>query len=518
VTDTSGLHRRQLRRSARGWLVVLAALAVVAGGSATTAWLLTEADQASGDQRVAERMAAVRTGLAVAGVAAGALVLLFIRYRPAGSPPDQPAPRSAPSAPGPARSSDARDAAMLDDVTERRVTELYLKAAEQLGSTRAPVRMAALYTLERLAADHPAHRQTIVDVICAYLRMPYDDPDEPATGPGARQERQVRVTAQRILARHLRSAVVGAGGDDEPNPQGWADVALDLAGATLVDFDFQRCQVRQANFTGATFLGRTSFQQATFCLAAWFGEARFTGVAEFHDVTFQRGAWFREATFGSSAGFGHAVFAGAGDAVFERASFNGHADFGGAVAHSNAVFLHAQFHRGVHFRDTTFYGAAYFSGITVDGQADADRAVFDRASFFAGAFFGGATFRTDVVFDGARFLAGADFAGGTIAAAARFDKVQAIPDTAALGLAQVSVLASRNGHVWPSGWRPGVRGEDGANSLTYGVAWDQPTQESPEPALERAEDDRGSPPADHSGSPPAKAGGDPQENDAHPGD
>ncbi len=58
------------------------------------------------------------------------------------------------------------------DAIERRITELYTKAAEQLGSDKAPVRLAGFYALERLAQDNTSQRQTIVNVICAYLRMP----------------------------------------------------------------------------------------------------------------------------------------------------------------------------------------------------------------------------------------------------------------------------------------------------------------------------------------------------------
>ncbi|MEV7097998.1 hypothetical protein AB0M80_34635 [Amycolatopsis sp. NPDC051045] len=37
------------------------------------------------------------------------------------------------------------------DATEKNVTELYTKAADQLGSDKAPVRLSGLYALERLA-------------------------------------------------------------------------------------------------------------------------------------------------------------------------------------------------------------------------------------------------------------------------------------------------------------------------------------------------------------------------------
>ncbi|MDI5978236.1 hypothetical protein [Amycolatopsis magusensis] len=67
------------------------------------------------------------------------------------------------------------------DAIERRVTELYTKAVEQLGSDKPVVRQGGLYALERVAQDNPAHRQTVINVLCAYLRAPYTPPpDQPA--------------------------------------------------------------------------------------------------------------------------------------------------------------------------------------------------------------------------------------------------------------------------------------------------------------------------------------------------
>src|SRR3712207_317747 len=107
----------------------------------------------------------------------------------------------------------------------QQVTDAYAKAVEQLGHDKAPVRLGAMYSLERLAQDNPSRRQTIVDVLCAYLRMPYTPPplaDSAADNgknapPGVPervrasaprfdppQELQVRQTAQRLLADHLR--------------------------------------------------------------------------------------------------------------------------------------------------------------------------------------------------------------------------------------------------------------------------------------------------------------------------
>lgn len=152
------------------------------------------------------------------------------------------------------------------DAIERRITELYTKAADQLGSDKAPVRLAGLYALERLAQGNRSQQQTIVNVLCAYLRMPYtppadhppaDDAPEPehARFEQRTQERQVRLTAQRILAIHLRP------GTDPDHPIGtfWPGIGLDLTGATLVDFTLNRCHIKAAHFNGAKFIGSAWF-------------------------------------------------------------------------------------------------------------------------------------------------------------------------------------------------------------------------------------------------------------------
>jgi hypothetical protein len=140
---------------------------------------------------------------------------------------------------------------------EQRITELYTRAIDQLGNDQAPVRLGGLHALERLAQNNPTQQQTIVDVICAYLRMPYTQPDDkpPSEGapPGAhtrhehrRQELQVRLTAQRILAAHLRP---------DRGSEFWPYIDLDLTGAQLYKLNFANCRVRDARFSGAQFSG-----------------------------------------------------------------------------------------------------------------------------------------------------------------------------------------------------------------------------------------------------------------------
>jgi Pentapeptide repeats (9 copies) len=316
-----------------------AAFAVVIVAVGVTMWLLAIAGGAKpGTDRANSRLDAVRTGLA-AGAGAGAAVGLMLAFR---------------------RQHHQEIATDLSDrdATERRITELYTKAVEQLGNDKAPVRLGGLYALERLAQDNPAHRQTIVNVICAYLRMPFsptasagkpepkatEDPAEPATEAEPRadasgdiwqQERQVRLTAQRILAEHLRDdRAEDKRSTDPPSPRFWPDIRLDLAGATLINFDLEDCVMVDVNFEGATFSGVAAFEEATIRGTAWFLGATFTGGAGFVAVTF-RDAFFDDATF-----WGVSFIA----AKFRRvASFN-HATFSGSAKFGGAIFLPGNMH------------------------------------------------------------------------------------------------------------------------------------------------------------------------------
>ncbi|MFB9686373.1 pentapeptide repeat-containing protein [Amycolatopsis plumensis] len=179
------------------------------------------------------------------------------------------------------------------DATERRITEMYGKAADQLGSDKAPVRLAGLYALERLAAGHPEHRQTIVNVFCAYLRMPFDS-------EGDKEELQVRKAAQRILLLHLRP-----GRAEQPSGDFWPDTDLDFSGAKLVGLTLTHCAIRSIT-----------------CY-----DAEFVGLASFRGTGFRTKADFNKVTFRDRVDFRGTVFGGERDS-FHGASFEGPADFG----------------------------------------------------------------------------------------------------------------------------------------------------------------------------------------------
>jgi hypothetical protein len=256
----------------------------------------------------------------------------------------------------------------------QRITELYTKASEQLGSEKAPVRLAGLYALERLAQDNPHQRQTVVNVLCAYLRMPYMLPgDPPAEDADEKmrdryderiQEREVRLTAQRVLATHLRP------GDDSSRIAAtfWKDTDLDLTGATLIDFDLADCKIRRARFDMASFWGNASFKKVVFEETALFDEAVFSGLTS-----------FREATFVKIAGFADAVFSVVG---FKKTRFGHVAMFGATTFKETVKFDTVRFEGDAWFREAKFLGYAKFDRVTFDRSAKFDEMTLGKGVVF----------------------------------------------------------------------------------------------------------------------------------------
>jgi uncharacterized protein YjbI with pentapeptide repeats len=292
------------------------------------------------------------------------------------------------------------------------VTDTYSKAVEQLGYDEAPVRLGALYSLVSLAQDNPPRRQIVVDVFCAYLRMPYTPPKQHAaesvslaakdSSPTpaeqaqerereAAQELQVRRTAQRLLADHLRRPPDMSHEDAQrltasPEEIFWPGTSLDLTGATLVNFNLSGISVIGATFTNATFSGDAWFNGVTFSGAARFDGATFSGTVWFAGATFSGAVWFAGATFSGLTWFGGATFSGA--AWFAEVTFSGAAWF------NRVTFSYAVWFAGV-----TFSGTAGFDGVTFSGAAE-----FDGVTFSGAAEFDGVTFSGAAGFDGVRVL------------------------------------------------------------------------------------------------------------------
>ncbi|WP_157779186.1 hypothetical protein [Micromonospora sp. WMMA2032] len=397
------------------WTFPVGAIIIVLVTWIAVLWLQSAAPKGTNPQAAQLRINAIRTGLSVGAGAVGALALLLALRR------QQLAERS--------------QQATEYDAGEKRVTELYVKAAEQLGSEKAPVRLAGLYALERLAQANPMHRQSITEVICAYLRMPLpivygegESSDDVAEQSQHAEkwggERQVRLAAQRLLVKHAKN-------DAQTVAEGafWGSLNLDLAEATLIDADFSGTQIGSLNCRGSKFLGHASFRDSTFHKRPDFRAAKFSAEATFTGARFALGADFIQVHFQNRARFNKTKFEGEADftsGAFENVTFFDNSSF---LADGDFSFCT--------FRDSTrFFKTKFGNDVWFDNGRFLDRLAFD------GTAFGG-----DASFDSSRFE-------GTT-----FFRVSEIKGSFEFTAAVISKKDGARANVWPQGWRETENGE-----------------------------------------------------------
>ena len=228
-----------------------------------------------------------------------------------------------------------------DHERDRAADERFARSVELLGHDADQVRVGALHALAGLARTTPAYTQTVLDVLCSYLRRPFDHPkwtDEVQPIPAELElERYVRQTAQRLIIDLLPRA------DDDTAPI----YALDLTRAWLERFDLSgrrigrlaayRCRFRHTtNFNGTVFHGSVALRDSTF-----LGRIRSVGARFEHDVN------LRGIRTGEPSDFDRAEFRGAVD--LKHAAFGSPAFFRASVFHGAVDLRHARFDGALHF-------------------------------------------------------------------------------------------------------------------------------------------------------------------------
>lgn len=122
----------------------------------------------------------------------------------------------------------------------------YQSAADQLGHGRPAARLAGVYAMARLADDWRDQRQTCIEVLCAYIRLPYE-PD-PAHREYEAGEREVRRTIIKLMRDHLR---------ENPTGESWCGYNFSFEGAVFDcgDLSGARLTGGHVSFAGARFVG-----------------------------------------------------------------------------------------------------------------------------------------------------------------------------------------------------------------------------------------------------------------------
>ncbi|MFF1715552.1 pentapeptide repeat-containing protein [Streptomyces sp. NPDC058268] len=265
------IRRRRERRGLRLWNVGLVlslafvAAVAIAAGVFFTGWDLLGARELKPERRITSKTLFDLVKLSFGVVAgAGALVALVVAYR---------------------RQRVDEDGALRE--ATRLHTERFTTAVSQPGAESAAVRLGGVHALAGLADDAPTDllRQTCIDVLCAYLRLPYTAetellPDDTAARHSYLALREVRHTVIRLVRDRL---AVGP----EETSLSWRGHDFDFTGVVFDGGDFSGAEFRggTVRFSGARFSGSTAdFSRVEFDAdgtvdfsAAQFSAAQFSG-------------------------------------------------------------------------------------------------------------------------------------------------------------------------------------------------------------------------------------------------
>lgn len=261
---------------------------------------------------VTDRADALKTG----GLAAGSVVALYALWlndRRRRVDEDRQALENARQALENARAAHER---------ERAADERFLRAVELLGHDTDQVRVGALHALAGLARGRSSYTQDVLDVICSYLRRPFEHRQYfEARGAQGRYEgepdatadrwRVVRLTAQRLLADLLPHV----GTPDAPAYD------LDLTGATLEYCDLSYRVIGQLRARALKLYQSNSLHHCEIRGPAWFTETEAWGRLWAHHMEFRDAAVFSRLRAHAEVDLGETVFHG--EARLATARFEG---------------------------------------------------------------------------------------------------------------------------------------------------------------------------------------------------
>lgn len=172
----------------------------------------------------------------------------------------------------------------------RLFNERFARGSEQLGSDRPAIRLAGIYALAGLADDWEDGRQECIDVLCAYLRIPfvpvaplppYTKAVHSAPRPWESLLAKSSASDMDLSATHsetqVRATVIEAMRDRlwRGSRTSWNGAQFNFTGAVFEDFSFGRIDFSECSvsFNDCLFIGETDFSQTIWKNS----DASFTG-------------------------------------------------------------------------------------------------------------------------------------------------------------------------------------------------------------------------------------------------
>ena len=294
--------------------------------------------------------------------------------------------------------------------------ERYLEAVELLDSAHSYTRLGGVHALVALADEYLADEslsaeekrtegQRIVDVLCAYIRSPFElvfrydelSQDKPSPHGVYRNNHQdfymhraellaeakVRQQALQEIHRRLRHFPQG---DRRGYIEGsWSGFEYDFSNSVFfypVDMKDSWYQ-SSVDFSGCTYYASAEFSGSTYERNAYFCDSTYYDWVFFNDSTYCGDAQWSGSTYHDSARFSWSVY-------------YGEVSFHDSVHGGSVFFDQSLYYDEASFYSSTYRGEAGFDGSLYRGSVFVSDSVFEgTVSLYGSVFYGALNFGTD---------------------------------------------------------------------------------------------------------------------------
>ena len=294
--------------------------------------------------------------------------------------------------------------------------ERFLKAVELLDSAHSYTRLGGVHALVALADEYLTDEsllaeekrtegQRIVDVLCAYIRSPFElafrydelSQDKPNPHGSYRENHQefsvhkaellaeakVRQRALQEIHRRVRHFPQG---DRRSYVEGlWSGFEYDFSNSVFfypVDMKDSWYQ-NSVDFSGCTYYASAEFSGSTYERSAYFCDSTYYDWVFFNNSTYCGEAQWSGSTYHDSARFSWSVYYG--EVSFHDSVYGGSVFFDQSLYYDEALFY-----------SSTYRGEAGFDGSLYRGSVFVSDSVFEGAvSLYGSVFYGALNFGTD---------------------------------------------------------------------------------------------------------------------------
>ena len=297
--------------------------------------------------------------------------------------------------------------------------ERYLKAVELLDSAHSYTRLGGVHALVALTDEYLADEslsaeekhtegQRIVDVLCAYIRAPfelafrYDELSQNKPNPHSAYrenhqefsvhraellaEAKVRQRALQEIHRRLRHFPQG---DRRNYVEGsWSGFEYDFSNSVFfypVDMKDSWYQ-NSVDFSGCTYYASAEFSGSTYERNAYFCDSTYYDWVFFNNSTYCGEAQWSGSTYHDSTRFNWSVYYG--EVSFHDSVYGGSVFFDQSIYYDEALFYSSTYRGEVGFDSSLYRGSVFVSDSVFDGEVSLYGSVVYGALNFGTDFFG----------------------------------------------------------------------------------------------------------------------------------